>query len=159
MSDFAPMLMGMSFFVMIGFIVKTVADGRRRREHLKTVTEFHNRLLDKLGSVSDFAQFLQTDGGSRFLDTLSSERGSSGPRDRIMRAVSVGIVLGALGLGLLLIGFWVPFDDEGGFRILGAVCLSLGVGFLLSSVASYRVAKSLGVLDETAAGPRAGAGL
>jgi len=51
MSEFAPMLVGIAFFTMIAFIVKTVADGRRRREHLKTITEFHNRLLDKLGSV------------------------------------------------------------------------------------------------------------
>lgn len=149
-SDVAPMVVGIALFIMIAFIVRTVADGRRRREHLKTVTEFHNRLLDKLGSVSDFAQFLQTDGGSRFLDTLSTERGSAGPRDRIIRAVSAGVVLSAVGLGLMLIGVWVPFDDDGGFSILGAITLSLGVGFLLSSAASYRVARTLGVLDETA---------
>lgn len=155
--DFIPMVVGVAFFTMIGFIVKTVADGRRRREHLKTVTEFHNRLLDKLGSVSDFAQFLQTDGGSRFLDTLSTERGSAGPRDRIMRNVSGGTILSALGAGLMLVGWAVPFD-EGAFSVIGAIILSLGIGFLLSSAASYRLAKTLGVLDE-AAGRSARTGL
>ena len=149
MSEFAPMLVGIAFFTMIAFIVKTVADGRRRREHLKTITEFHNRLLDKLGSVGDFAQFLQTEGGTRFLDTLSSERGSSGPRDRIMRNTSAGIILLALGAGLVVSSWMLPYD-RGAFGVLGAIVLSLGVGFLLSSAASLRLARALGVLDQDA---------
>ncbi len=149
MDEFAPMSLGIALFVMIAFIVRTMADGRRRREHLKTVTEFHNRLLDKLGSVSDFAQFLQTDGGARFLDTLSSERGSSGPRDRIMRSTSAGIILLALGIALLIIGWMMPYD-RGAFGVLGGIVLSLGIGFLLSSAASFRLAKTLGLLDEEA---------
>jgi hypothetical protein len=132
MSEFAPMLVGIAFFTMIAFIVKTVADGRRRREHLKTITEFHNRLLDKLGSVGDFAQFLQTEGGTRFLDTLSSERGSSGPRDRSC-ATLAGIILLALGGAR---GVWLDVAMRPGAFILGD-CLSLGVGFLLSSAASF----------------------
>lgn len=152
--DMIPMVVMVGLFVMIGFIVKTVTDGRRRREHLKTVTEFHNRLLDKLGSVSDFAQFLQTDGGSRFLDTLSAERGSTGPRQRIMQAVHLGTILTVAGIGLLVIAFSLRYD-RGPAAVLGGIVLSIGLGYLASSAASYRLAKTLGVLDEADAG-RAG---
>jgi hypothetical protein len=149
MNEIAPMVVGIAFFTMIAFIVRTVADGRRRREHLKTVTEFHNRLLDKLGSVSDFAQFLQTDSGGRLLDTLSTERGAAGPRDRIMRNTSAGIILLALGVALMFVGWMMPYD-RGAFGAIGGIILSLGVGFLLSSAASFRLAKALGVLDQDA---------
>jgi hypothetical protein len=147
--ELIPIVITTGLFVMIGFIVKTVADNNRRRDHLKHVTEFHNRLLDKLGSVSDFAQFLQTEGGSRLLDSLSSERGSTGPRDRILRAVQSGIILTILGLGLGVIGWWLPYD-RGGVAVLGGITLSLGVGLLVSSVVSYRLAKALGVLEADA---------
>ncbi len=150
-ADFAPMLVGIAFFVMVGFIVKTVVDGRRRQEHLKTVTEFNNRLLDKLGSVSDFAQFLQSDGGARFLDTLSTERGVLGPRERMLRAVQTGVILSVVGVGFLLLGWLYAFDEDA-FTVLGVIILSLGLGFLLSSAASYRLARTLGVLDESIAG-------
>jgi hypothetical protein len=145
--DLIPMVMGIGLFTMIGFIVKTVTDGRRRREHLKTVTEFHNRLLDKLGSVSDFSQFLQTDGGSRFLDTLSSERGSSGPRQRIMQAMHLGTILTVAGIGLVVIALMLPYDRTPA-AVLGGIVLSIGLGYLASTAASYRLAKTLGVLDE-----------
>lgn len=150
-SDFAPMSVGIALFAMIGFIVWTVVNGRRRQEHMKIVTEFNSRLLDRLGSVSDFAQFLQTEGGARFLDTLSAERGAVGPRDRIMRATHVGVILTVLGGGLILVGWGATPKDEGAFTVLGVIVLSLGIGFLLSSAASYRLARMLGVLDEDAA--------
>ena len=145
--DMIPMVVTVGLFTMIGFIVKTVTDGRRRREHLKTVTEFHNRLLDKLGSVSDFAQFLQTDGGSRLLDTLSAERGSTGPRVRIMQAVHLGTILTVAGFGVLVIAFSLT-EDRGPAAVLGGIVLSIGLGYLASSAASYRLAKTLGVLDD-----------
>lgn len=152
-ADFAPMLVGIAFFTLIGFIVKVVVDGRRRGEHLKIATEFNSRLLDRLGSVAEFGQFLQTDGGARFLDTLSTERGTIGPRERMLRAVQTGVILSVVGVGFLLLGWLYTFDDDA-FTVLGVIILSLGLGFLLSSAVSYRLARSLGVLDEASAARR-----
>mgnify|MGYP001570659886 CR=1 FL=1 len=151
MGELIPMVLGVAFFSMIGFIFKVVVDGRRRREHLKIVTEFNSRLLDRLGSVSEFGQFLQTEGGARFLDTLSIEHDSAGPRERILRAVQTGVILTLLGLGFLTLGGLFSFDDHA-FTVLGVIVLSLGVGFLLSSAASYRLARALGLLDAASAG-------
>jgi hypothetical protein len=146
--DLAPLLGGLGFFTLVGFIFWIVVDGRRRREHLKIATEFNNRLLERMGSVGEFSQFLQTEGGARFLNTLSTERGAIGPRDRILRAVHVGVILAVLGIGLATVGFMIGPTDEGAFTVLGVIVLSLGVGYLLSSAASYRLARSLGVLEE-----------
>ena len=100
MADLAPVLIVMTIFATMGWIVHVFVDGRRRRERLKVFTEFHSRLIDRMGSAKEFAEFLQTTGGQNFLDTLSLERGH--PADRIAKAVQIGIILTSVGLALFL---------------------------------------------------------
>jgi hypothetical protein len=151
MVEMIPILLGLGFFGMIAWIVYVVVDGNRRKERLKVFTDFHAKLIDRMGSSSEFAAFLQSDGGRRFLETLSVEKGH--PANRIMTAVQTGLVLAALGFGFFVAGspFAVNFEratnwDVNGFRVAGSIFLSLGVGFLLSAVSSFVLAKSLGVL-------------
>ncbi len=157
MHDFAPLLGGLGFFTLVGYIVHVVVDGGRRRQRLKLVTEFHSRLLDRIGSANEFGEFLKTGGGSKFLESLTVEgsgRGSSiDVSVRILWATQIGVVSLALGVGLLILGGVYRFDGPG-FSVLGAITLSLGIGFLLSAVLSYRLSKSLGLLTKTdATGP------
>jgi len=42
------------FFSLIAWIVFVFADGRRRREQLKVLSEFHSKILEKLGSAAEF---------------------------------------------------------------------------------------------------------
>jgi hypothetical protein len=68
-------------------------------------------------------------------------------RMTILRAVQTGLVLLALGTGLLLLA-WIlrerfPFGDSAVFTITGVIALSLGVGFILSGGASYRLASGM----------------
>jgi hypothetical protein len=136
-----------TFFPLIGFVVWTAATTWQRRQQVKLLTEIHTRLLDRLGSLKDFSEFLQTPAGARFMDTLSAEPARPGGLwDRILRAVQTGIVLLSLGVGLLLVPRYAAADARDTLVVVGAIALSLGVGFLLSSAASYRVAVSLGVL-------------
>jgi hypothetical protein len=149
MEVIAPMIAALGFFTMIGWIVYVVVDGRRRQERLKVFTEFHTRLLDRIGSAREFGEFLQTNGGSRFLDSLSMDKGG-GPQTRILRYVHIGTVLLALGLGLAILGRsrLLDFDSTIGFTILGTIALSLAVGFLVSSFVSHRLMKALGLMKE-----------
>jgi hypothetical protein len=62
-------------------------------------------------------------------------------------------VLAALGVGFFVAGSTVAVNfnrisdwDVNGFRVAGSIFLSLGIGFLLSAVSSFVLAKSLGVL-------------
>jgi hypothetical protein len=139
-------------FIMLGFIVWVVVNGFQRRLHLKLATDFNSRLLERIGSVKDFSDFLQTEGGTKFLDSLTVERAAAHPQNGILRAVQIGIVLLMLGVGLLGLAWYFTarstnFDDYEGLTITGVIALSLGVGFVLSSAASYRLARTLGVLD------------
>lgn len=156
MEDIAPVIAALGFFTMVGWIVFVVVDGRRRQERLKVFTEFHTRLLDRIGSAREFGEFLQTTGGTRFLESLSMEKG--GPQVRILRSIQIGIVLLALGFGFLILGLMYPLNEgTEGFRILGTLTLSLGIGFLLSSLAAHRVAKSLGLMRDDTIKDRPGA--
>ena len=81
-SNLAPVIAMLGLFTMVAWVVWVVVDGRRRRERLKAVTEFHQRLLDRIGSAREFGEFLQTDGGNRFVASLAVEKSS--PKERIL---------------------------------------------------------------------------
>ena len=147
-----------SLFFMIGYVVWVLANTWSRRSRLKLVTEFHSKLLDKLGSVRDFGEFVQTEGGARFMADLGAEPASiGGPYERILRAAQLGIVLLCLGVGLLLLSFLSPTlagRVQESFNAFGTVTLSLGVGFIISAVASYRLSGKLGLLGGASSATR-----
>ncbi len=131
-----------ALFVMFGWIAYVQADGRRRRERLRLMTEFQGKLLDKLGSAQDLGVFLDSKGGTRFLDALTADRG--GAHERVLRAVQTGVVLSCLGPGLL--GLSRAFTGEEArafFTATGVIALSLGGGFLLSSWLAARLTRTL----------------
>lgn len=138
-----------SLFFMIGFIVWITISGWQRRQRMKLVTDFHTRLLDRLGSVKDFNEFIHTEAGAQFMNSIGTEPETSGPHERILRATQIGIVALSLGIGLFSIGRFGSFEDavsRQGFVTLGIIVLSLGIGFVVSAAVSYRLASTLGVL-------------
>lgn len=141
-----------SLFSALSFVVWTIVNFWIRRAHLRAVTDFNLRLLDRVGSIKDFNEFLQTDGGVKFMSSLTASttvRQGGSPGSRILFASQAGIVLSALGVGLLTLQARLV-DEQGavGFVITGVIALSIGVGFLLSAAASWWLARSLGVLDD-----------
>ena len=134
-------------FSTMGFVVWVAFNGWQRRQQVKLLTDFNSRLLERIGSVKDFTEFLQTDGGAKFIDRVTAGGTPPDIRMTILRAVQTGLVLLALGVGLLLLA-WIlraryPFGDAEVFTITGVIALSLGVGFLLSGGASYRLASGM----------------
>jgi hypothetical protein len=134
-------------FSTIGFIVWVAINGWQRRQQVKLLTDFNSRLLERVGSVKDFSEFLQTDGGAKFMDRVTAGGTPPDVRMTILRAVQTGLVLLALGAGLLLLAWLLrarwPYGDADVFTITGVIALSLGVGFILSGGASYRLASGM----------------
>lgn len=156
-----PIIIVPAFFLMVGWVVYVVVDGFRRRQQLRLATEFHGKLLDRIGSAKEFGEFLNTSGGAQFLDSLTIER-EGGPHLRILRALQTGLVCLALGVGLfLLIGSTtltfgdVPGapapefrgDEEDGIAVVATIFTSIGVGLLLSAGAAYGLSKRLGLIN------------
>lgn len=147
-----------AFFSMIAFIVWIVVNGWQRRHHLKLMTDFNSRLLERMGSVKDFTEFIHTEGGAQFMDNLKVERSPTRAETGILRAIQFGIVLVMLGFGLIATGRYLTyrysaFDEYEPLMIFGMIALSLGIGFLVSAAASYRLGRMLGVLTSKKSQP------
>ncbi len=139
-------------FSAISFVIWTLANTWLRRTHLKAATEFNLRVLDRIGSIKDFSEFLQTEGGAKFMASLTTNvtvRPAGSPSGRILLASQVGIVLSALGIGLLSLqaGLVANSSDAVGFIIIGVIALSIGIGFVVSAGVSFWLARTLNVLD------------
>jgi hypothetical protein len=150
MDDEVLILLGL--FGSIAFVVTTLVNMRMRRLQLKAVSEFNIKLLDRIGSIKDFNDFMQTDGGARFMNSLTAAstvpQQVTAPANRIMFAAQVGIVLASVGVGFLLLQAMLAGQGAYGFTVIGAIALSIGLGFLISAGASYWLATRLGVLGD-----------
>jgi len=107
---------------------------RHRQARMQARAEFHKQLLDKFSSGREFSDFLQTDGSQRFLEEIWSQK--RGPREQILSSLRYGIVLAALGLGMLALTL-----KTRGFIFPAVLTLALGVGFLISTAVARRLSK------------------
>ena len=149
----AMMVSMLGFFSAVAFIVWVLSVSRRKARTTQAMTEFHNRLLDKIGSAKDFSDFLQSDGGTRFLDSMTLERHD--PNQRILGSIQTGAVLLTLGIGLLVCG-WTIASDNGVALFMGWISVALGTGFLVSAAIAWRLSESWGLLKGRPPGGRTG---
>lgn len=122
----------------------------RTWQRSRLTREFSAKLLDRVTSGQELASVMDSEGGSRLLTMLSNGHGGT-PQGRILRALSSGLVLAVLGLGLFGYAFFSPTMPLEGFEIttmFATVALSLGIGLLLAAGASLLVSKRLGMLNE-----------
>ena len=137
-----------SALLTISWIVYVVVDGFRRRQQLRVLTEFHSKLIDRLGSARDFGEFFTSDAGDRFLSSLSrSETGA--PHIRILRSMQTGLVLVALGIGLFVLVTVRSFsiDAVDGFMVFATGATAVGTALLISTGLSYVLSKRMGLIE------------
>jgi len=116
---------------------------RRKRDLIQARMQLQTRILDRFDSAQDFAGFLESEGGRRFLAGLSDERGWR-PARRIVNGVSVGLVLVALSAAFFIMAL---VESERHIAFPGVITLALGLGFLAASWASHRLSKAWGLID------------
>jgi hypothetical protein len=148
---FIPMVVSVGLFALVAWIVFVIADGRRRREQLKVTSEFHTKLLEKMGSTAEFGAFLETDGGRRFMKSLTIEGPSA--KTRMLGATQTGIVCTSIGVAMLILG-GIFYYLRDGLWVMGGIITACGIGFIVSTLASYRLSKTLGLLDADASETR-----
>jgi hypothetical protein len=110
----------------------------------KLQADVRGKLIEKLGSGQELLAYAQTDAGKTLLESVRIEGAS--PYTRIIGALQVAIVMISFGLSLLFLRSRVSGAEEG-FLVFGTVITVLGVGFGLSSAASYFLSKSFGLLN------------
>lgn len=144
MEDIAPMVITVVLFGTIGYVLVTYMETRRRSNLAKLQADLQMKLLDKFGSVPEVMQYLQTEGGQRFLAVAPIER--TNPFARILRSVQVGVILALVGPTLLALRGAIEEGEEP-LLVLGAIALAVGLGFLISAAASYVLSKNWGLLE------------
>ena len=138
------LLVPFAFFALVALLIWLIY--RNSQSKTRARMEFHTQLLGKFTSGSEFAAFLGSKGGQRFLEGLWSQQVNA--KERILKAMGAGVVLTVLGLGLLGLSW-----RTGGFVFPGVLLLALGVGFLISTGISYRLSKKWDLLRDKEPAP------
>jgi hypothetical protein len=150
MDEKAPfiVLMFLGMFAGIAWIAWVVATNMRLTKVGRAQAEAQARLLDKLGSSQELASFLQTDAGRKLLDSGPPPEPRRDPVRRILVSVQGGLMLAMLG-----VGFYVASIMNGSYHVprlpflIPAVMFgALGMGLLISAVATYVLSKQWGLL-------------
>lgn len=130
-------LFGMLFF-MVAFIYLFVGGMVRRKQQ----NAMQKHLLDKFSSTHDFTEFIQSPAGQKYVSSFSDT--VTKPGNSILTSVRIGIVLIFVGLAFFLVPI-VPDAHEAPYvlRGIGTLLSMLGLGFLVSGVVSYVIAKRI----------------
>jgi hypothetical protein len=160
MSDAVWVLVPLGAFALVGWIVYAIVNVIGRSQQLRLLNQFQTKLLDRIGSVSELAGFLNTDAGSSFLQGLTKVNELVTPQGRILRAVQSGAVLTTLAIALYVYGWFTPpatpSDVVNTINIVATIFFGLGAGLLISARLSYRLSDQMGLLrgDQAIRGER-----
>ena len=138
----------LGLFGTIAFIVWVSVSSWHRHHSIHKLVSVQERLLDRLGSGPDLVAFVQTEAGGRLMTGApSSEPPIAGTASRVLGAVHSGIVLIALGAGLVTVGRLFDFEVADTLSAMGVIAGFVGGGFLVSAVSCRRLARALDVPD------------
>ena len=127
-------------FLAAGFL----RDRARRRNELQM------RLLDRFGSTPELLAYLESEEGQRLRDAITGRRFQA--FRQVLGAIQLGLVLTALGVGLLLASIR---HGDGDIMTAAAICISVGVGLLVAAVVSKQLLVRWNLwTEDTQAGPR-----
>lgn len=124
----------------MGWIIYLVAGLIKRRQQ----TMMQRHLLDRFSSAQDFAQFMQSPAGQKYVTGFTDVVTS--PRNSILSSVRTGCVLMFGGVGC--IAGSSPWPGFHAFWAIGWVAFTAGIGFLVSAAISFFLAKKLGIKEE-----------
>ncbi|MGH9238370.1 MAG: hypothetical protein ACRD3G_10065 [Vicinamibacterales bacterium] len=134
------------FTLLIVAIWVTYLERSRRERHR---VELQKAVLERVGSVKDFAEFMTTEQGERFLAALAPTHFR--PHHRGLWSVRIGVVLLTIGIFLMFALHTTWFGSPAGNSpppalFLGILLLiAAGAGMLLSAAVSFAIARALGV--------------
>lgn len=133
-------------FGLIGFLLWIALTAWERRRRLQLMSDFHMRLLDRLGSLKEFSDFVRTEEGQALMKLVTTDPQAEASRSGIIRALQIGVVLLSLTVGLFAVGRAVLVDEGQSrqlFDALSILSLSLAVGSLASGLVAARMARAI----------------
>ena len=134
------------FALLVGF--STWILSRRGQERSRAQFDLQRRMLEKFGSASEFVAFLESDSGRKFLETVSSDTQTQAAR--IFGSIQKGAIFTLIGF----VGFGVVAYDPGDLvplAVPSGIALAVGLGYLISAFATYKLSKQWGLLPRSVA--------
>ena len=126
---------------LIGFTTFVVS--ARGRERSRAQFDLQRRMLEKFASAAEFGAFLESGSGRKFLEAISSDAHTQATR--IFGSIQKGAIFTLIGV----VGFVVVATKPGDLMPLAVpsgILLAIGLGYLISAFATYRLSKQWGLL-------------
>jgi hypothetical protein len=127
--------------VLFAWVFKVILDWRKS----KYKSDLQHKLVEKFGNAQDLNAFLETEGGSKFLNALTIN--GQLLRQKILSYITRGVILVFLGAGFFVIG-GLFIEEQRFFTLGGIVTVALGLGFLVSTAISYILSKKWGIINK-----------
>lgn len=152
MHELAPVVAFGAFLIAAVFIVRYVVESRRSARFYKMQSDLHMRLIDKVGTNQELAAYLESEAGRGPFACAPAALGSGGPAvpnvvGRVLTPLQIGLVLSLLGAGLMMLP---RQGQEMTNLVFGVVLLMPGIGFILSAIATWVLARRLGLMPKPA---------
>ena len=146
------LLIIMTITTGIIFLVRTVVEHWRWQRAMKAQNDLNTKLIDRFASSEDLLAYLQSPQGKALTEgpvmPQAAPRAMSAPLGRIFWSMQSGIVLGALGGGLIVVSSTAGEPELVTFlNGVGIVVLMIGLGFAVSAVVSYVLSQRLGLVQ------------
>jgi hypothetical protein len=142
----------------LAWLVRSAIDHRRWLRAMRIQTDAHTKIVDRLASNEDLLAYMQSAAGQRFLtsspvappsmDQVAPPMGA--PFNRILWSVQAGVVLTTAGAGLWLAKAGIIDEAAQAMQVVAILTMALGIGFVLSALASYGLSRQLGLVNSPA---------
>jgi len=150
------MLGFMAAVAALAWMVRAGIEYRRWLRATKVQVEAHTKIVDRLASNEDLLAYMQSPAGQRFLSAsiapvaADAPTPMSAPLNRILWSVQAGLVLAAGGVGLSLARSSVIEEVAQPLHVISMLAIALGIGFVVSALASWALSRQLGLLASRA---------
>jgi len=148
LNSVTAIIFGVTTLVCLTWVAVTIIVSFKQRANANTRAEIIGRLIDKFGTMPELITFLQSEIGGNLLEGYSVLPPAMSMS--ILNATRKGLILTFLGAGLLITASF--FGSSYGndlfiwLAVGGTASVMAGIGFLISSAVSYRLAKTWGLL-------------
>jgi len=152
-------MLGVMFGIgTVGWILRSGIDYRRWQRAMKIQTEAHTKIVDRLASNDDLITYMNSAAGQRFLMAAPMAPTSAdapampvnAPINRILWSVQAGVVLAVAGAGLFVAKNGIIDEAAQAMQVLGILVMALGLGFVLSALASWALSRQFGLVQSRA---------
>lgn len=154
LDDGGPFIVFLVILLAGLWLFSVLLENLRWKRVFRTQTDIYNKLLDRFSSNEEFLAYVRSEAGRRFLDSATLSFESHGEPlagiARFLLPLRMGVVLVSVGIGFEFLHR--SFGDAGTpFHVLGVIALSLGLGFVMSAVLAFGIARRFGLVPAGAA--------